>query len=402
MKKMLGAFCLLECLAGIFLTLAYLTGSFELPSTGENDVMVVFCFLFVDLLFLWGAYILLFRKSKKDMEIDYAEVLKIGNEQKVKKILSPIAIMVGLHIHGLNIGKKPIMAFLCKDKILFRERLMNVWNWKQAEYDMINLTEIKSFSLDTRSEVDGTVTTSTTSGGSSMFITRGNVGSIFTRPSQTVSITRDSVAVHHYCIIETATRQIIIEYFSKSKVPNFISKCESRMEKENGNKQAVDKLYEATAEENDAIMGTEKAYKDAFGLLEDDGERIDVDSMSGPDFERFCADLLRIHGYTDIYLTPASGDHGIDITAEKDSLKWGFQCKRWSDTKIDNATVAQTYTGKALYECDIVAIITTSGFTRQAESEAKQLGVKLWGRNRVKELMQKLEDRERYYFSHVA
>lgn len=131
-------------------------------------------------------------------------------------------------------------------------------------------------------------------------------------------------------------------------------------------------------------------------------ERIDIDSMSGPDFERFCADLLRIHGYTDIYLTPASGDHGIDITAEKDSLKWGFQCKRWSDTKVDNTTVAQTYTGKALYDCDIVAIITTSGFTRQAESEAKQLGVKLWGRNRVKELMRKLEDRERYYFSRVA
>lgn len=152
------------------------------------------------------------------------------------------------------------------------------------------------------------------------------------------------------------------------------------------------------------ILVTDEEHKaqefDEYSTAEE--SRIDVDSMSGPDFERFCADLLRIHGYTDIYLTPASGDHGIDITAEKDSLKWGFQCKRWSDTKVDNTTVAQTYTGKALYECDIVAIITTSGFTRQAESEAKQLGVKLWGRNRVKELMQKLEDRERYYFSRVA
>lgn len=150
------------------------------------------------------------------------------------------------------------------------------------------------------------------------------------------------------------------------------------------------------ANKTDFINDDENVYMD-------DEERIDVDSMSGADFERFCADLLRIHGYTDVYVTPGSGDHGIDITAEKDTLKWGFQCKRWgTETKVDNTTVAQTYTGKAIYSCDIVAIITTSTFTRQAESDAKQLGVKLWGRRKLMELMEEMEDRDNYYFSRTA
>ena len=106
----------------------------------------------------------------------------------------------------------------------------------------------------------------------------------------------------------------------------------------------------------------------------DEDERIDIDEMDGGTFEHFCADLLRVNGWTDVRVTPASGDHGIDITAEKDDIKWGFQCKRWGDTKVDAIAIGQTYKGKALYECDMVAVITTSTLTAQAEGEAKQLG----------------------------
>ena len=108
--------------------------------------------------------------------------------------------------------------------------------------------------------------------------------------------------------------------------------------------------------------------------VEDEDERIDIDKMDGGTFEHFCADLLRVNGWTDVRVTPASGDHGIDITAEKDDIKWGFQCKRWGDTKVDAIAIGQTYKGKALYECDMVAVITTSTLTAQAEGEAKQLG----------------------------
>ena len=121
--------------------------------------------------------------------------------------------------------------------------------------------------------------------------------------------------------------------------------------------------------------------------------------MDGGTFEHFCADLLRVNGWTDVQVTPGSGDHGIDITAEKDDIKWGFQCKRWNGTKVDAIAIGQTYKGKALYGCDMVAVITTSTLTAQAEGEAKQLGIKVWGRGKIRQLMCKLDNADDYYLS---
>lgn len=127
--------------------------------------------------------------------------------------------------------------------------------------------------------------------------------------------------------------------------------------------------------------------------------QIDVDTMDGTTFEHFCADLLRVNGWTDVRVTRGSGDHGIDITAEKDDIKWGFQCKRWNGTKVDAVAVGQTYKGKAIYKCDMVVIITTSTLTAQAESEAKQLDIKVWGRGKIRQLMDKLDNADNYYLS---
>lgn len=151
--------------------------------------------------------------------------------------------------------------------------------------------------------------------------------------------------------------------------------------------------------EADSIEDDNAEYWDGEEYPAADDEVIDIDEMDGATFEHFCADLLRVNGWTDVRITPASGDHGIDITAEKDDIKWGFQCKRWNGTKVDAVAIGQTYKGKALYECDIVAIITTSSFTRQAEDEARQLGIKLWRRAKIRQLMSNLENAEDYYLS---
>ena len=124
-----------------------------------------------------------------------------------------------------------------------------------------------------------------------------------------------------------------------------------------------------------------------------------IDKMSGVDFEHFCADLLRVNGWDNIQVTSASGDHGIDITAQKDDINWGFQCKRWNSTKVDAVAIGQTDKGKAIYECDIAVIITTSTLTAQAESEARQLGIKVWGRHKIRQLMSKLDNADNYYLS---
>lgn len=146
---------------------------------------------------------------------------------------------------------------------------------------------------------------------------------------------------------------------------------------------------------NDFESGDGEAVCERFA----DDEVIDIDEMDGATFEHFCADLLRVNGWTDVQITPASGDHGIDITAEKDDIKWGFQCKRWNGTKVDAVAIGQTYKGKALYECDMVAVITTSTLTAQAEGEAKQLGIKVWGRGKIRQLMSNLDNADDYYLS---
>lgn len=167
---------------------------------------------------------------------------------------------------------------------------------------------------------------------------------------------------------------------------------EEQEEEETDRRYARGRAYTPYRYDNSECKGIEDSQYD-------EDERIDIDKMDGATFEHFCADLLRVNGWTDVRVTPASGDHGIDITAEKDDIKWGFQCKRWGDTKVDAIAIGQTYKGKALYECDMVAVITTSTLTAQAEGEAKQLGIKVWGRGKIRQLMSKLHNADDYYLS---
>lgn len=112
----------------------------------------------------------------------------------------------------------------------------------------------------------------------------------------------------------------------------------------------------------------------------------DYDTMSGVEFEKYCAHILYLNGFSQIKITPASGDHGIDILAEKDGITYAIQCKCYSDN-IGNAAVQQAHTGKSLYHKDIAVVLTNRYFTQQAKEEAQALGVKLWDRDKLEEMI---------------
>lgn len=114
------------------------------------------------------------------------------------------------------------------------------------------------------------------------------------------------------------------------------------------------------------------------------------DSMSGLEFERFCADLLEKNGYYNVDVTQGRGDHGIDILAEKDDITYAIQCKCYS-SNIGNAAVQQAHTGKSLYHKDIAVVLTNQYFTAQAQEEANALGVKLWDRGKLQDLIEKAQ-----------
>lgn len=114
----------------------------------------------------------------------------------------------------------------------------------------------------------------------------------------------------------------------------------------------------------------------------DSCKNFDFDSMNGHDFEHFCAKLLKENNYINVEVTQGSGDHGIDITAEKDGITYAIQCKCYSKD-IGNAAIQQAYTGKRIYKKDVAVVMTNRCFTPQAKEEAETTGVKLWDRSKL-------------------
>ena len=123
-------------------------------------------------------------------------------------------------------------------------------------------------------------------------------------------------------------------------------------------------------------------------IVKEDNIILDIENpeMTGIKFEVFSSQLLLKNGFTNVKTTPKSGDHGIDILAEKDDITYAIQCKFYSGN-VGNSAIQQAHTGKSLYKCDVAVVMTNSSFTSQAIEEAKFLNVKLWDGKKIK-LMQ--------------
>lgn len=111
----------------------------------------------------------------------------------------------------------------------------------------------------------------------------------------------------------------------------------------------------------------------------------DYDKMEGHEFEYYCAKLLRSNGFKNVEVTQGSGDHGIDILAQKDKKTYAIQCKCYS-SNIGNSAVQEAHAGKTIYDRDIAVVLTNRYFTKQAKEEAKILEVELWDRDYLKKL----------------
>jgi len=99
--------------------------------------------------------------------------------------------------------------------------------------------------------------------------------------------------------------------------------------------------------------------------------------MTGYEYERKCADLLKAKGFTDVKVTPGSGDQGIDVLAKKKGKQYGIQCKYYEGT-VGNKAVQEAFAGASFYDCTIAMVITNSTLTDPAKKLAKKLGVEAW------------------------
>lgn len=110
------------------------------------------------------------------------------------------------------------------------------------------------------------------------------------------------------------------------------------------------------------------------------------DSMEGHDFEYTCAKILKANGYSNVEVTKASGDYGIDVLAAKDGKKYAIQCKCYS-SPVGNHAVQEAYSGAAYYGGFIPVVMTNQTFTEAALNMASTLNVQLWDRHKVQEMI---------------
>lgn len=115
-----------------------------------------------------------------------------------------------------------------------------------------------------------------------------------------------------------------------------------------------------------------------------------VDDFEGLKFEEFVAELLYKNGYNNIEVTKGSGDFGADIIAEKDNIRYAFQCKRFNST-IGPKPIGEVLRGMKKYNCEKGIVITNNFFTNQAIQESKICDIELWDRNKLSYLIQNIK-----------
>lgn len=162
------------------------------------------------------------------------------------------------------------------------------------------------------------------------------------------------------------------------------------------NIQDCQKMYEKTVKEFAEVelplmaqMRFEQLcveYKDKFNIT---NPFILIDEMNGPDFEQWCAELLRKIGFSNVEVTQGSGDQGVDILAEKDEIRYAIQCKCYS-SDLGNKPIQEVNTGKVIYCCQIGAVITNRFFTHGAIDAAKATGILLWDRNWIQKKLKEV------------
>ncbi|MCX2929524.1 restriction endonuclease [Mycobacterium sp. CVI_P3] len=109
-----------------------------------------------------------------------------------------------------------------------------------------------------------------------------------------------------------------------------------------------------------------------------------VDAMSGLEFERYVAAVLRGVGYT-VELTRATGDFGVDLIATREGLRTAVQCKRQSRV-VNGAAIQQVVAGAAVHDCAGTMVVSNQCYTRAAEQLADVHGCVLVDRTRLARL----------------
>lgn len=103
-----------------------------------------------------------------------------------------------------------------------------------------------------------------------------------------------------------------------------------------------------------------------------------IDAMDGVAFENYVAARLGRAGWR-VGTTPATGDYGVDLIAEKDGRRVAIQCKRYGKP-VGVAAVQQVVSGARHHGCMRSIVVSNQEFTAAAKQLAHTHGCQLIGR----------------------
>lgn len=102
----------------------------------------------------------------------------------------------------------------------------------------------------------------------------------------------------------------------------------------------------------------------------------DIHKMSGVDFESWVVKILKENGFNNVRGTPAVGDQGADIIAERNGRNIVIQAKRYKGT-VGNKAVQEVISAVQYYGSAEGWVITNSTFTTSAKALAQKSKIKL-------------------------
>ena len=110
--------------------------------------------------------------------------------------------------------------------------------------------------------------------------------------------------------------------------------------------------------------------------------------ISGAEFEKITKEILEKNGFVNVMTTPISGDFGVDVIAEKDSIKYVIQCKKYSSS-VGIKAVQEVIGSKSMNNAHVAAVLTNNYFTKSAKELANKNNVLLWDRKKLGEMIKK-------------
>lgn len=121
--------------------------------------------------------------------------------------------------------------------------------------------------------------------------------------------------------------------------------------------------------------------------LLDDASQIglyEIDRMSKKDFQHFCRQLLKKVGYQ--IQRPRKAKEWITFIMEKDGQLRAVMVRQYAGP-VGARPVERAAEGAASNKCARAIVLTNREFTEEARQRAGQLGVELWDRDKLADLL---------------